>query len=348
MFVNRLTGESLVLHVYLPPSAVLDGSVRVPLVLWLHGAGGSGEWDIANADMRAFADATGAVLAAPTSSTSCDWSADDSCAAQVHDATRELKIEFPIDDDRVYLTGFSMGGRGSFTVGLSWPDLPAGMTPVAGSIGAIQNTTDIETHRTYVRPHVENALPLRTRLITGLEDHPLLVLQNQAASEVFAELGYDFAWTELVGVGHAFPPAEWTAAMTDVVAAARDPYPRHVVYDMAWHASSYTSDLFLNTEIRANVFWLRIESRADHAAAARVEGTIAGQIVTIATENVTRLSVYLADELLSLDLPVTILVDGATWFAGSVPRDPRLALEHARERMERSMVFAARITADVP
>jgi hypothetical protein len=241
-----------------------------------------------------------------------------------------------------------MGGRGSFTVGLTWPDLHAGMAPVAGSIGAIQDTTDIAVHRTYVRPHVENALSLRTRLITGLDDHPLLVLQNQAASEVFAELGYDFAWTQLTGVGHAFPPAEWTTAMTDVVARARDPYPRHVIYDMAWHASSYYPDLFLNTEIRANVFWLRIESRADVAAAARVEGTIEGQTVTVTTENVTRLSVYLADELLSLDLPVTILVNGASWFEGSILRDPRLALEHARERMERSMVFAARLTADVP
>ena len=57
---------------WVPLSA--EGSDRVPLVVWLHGAGGDGERDVHNPDLRDAAAHLGAILLAPTSHPECDWS----------------------------------------------------------------------------------------------------------------------------------------------------------------------------------------------------------------------------------------------------------------------------------
>jgi len=106
--------------------------------------------------------------------------------------------------------------------------------------------------------------------------------------------------------------------------------------------------LYLHTIVNPAEYWLRIDERADSEVPARVEGLVDGQTISVSTDNVTELTVLLADELLDLDQPLTVELDGEVWFAGSVERDPYLAVTSARERSERSMVFAVRLSGDVP
>ena len=42
----------------------------------------------------------------------------------------EVKRQFPVDPDRVFIMGHSMGGAGSYTVGLHHPDLFGGIMPL--------------------------------------------------------------------------------------------------------------------------------------------------------------------------------------------------------------------------
>jgi predicted esterase len=48
----------------------------------------------------------------------------------VYDVLADVKKRFPIDEDRVYLTGLSMGGGGTLWIGLSRPDIWAAIAPV--------------------------------------------------------------------------------------------------------------------------------------------------------------------------------------------------------------------------
>jgi len=52
----------------------------------------------------------------------------------VLDVLRDLRRRFQVDSDRVFLTGFGEGATMAFDVGLSHPDLFAGVVPVAGEI----------------------------------------------------------------------------------------------------------------------------------------------------------------------------------------------------------------------
>lgn len=59
-----------------------------------------------------------------------DYTADEHLA--VLDVLRDLRRHYQIDSDRVFLTGFGDGGSMAFDVGLSHPDLFAGVLPIAG------------------------------------------------------------------------------------------------------------------------------------------------------------------------------------------------------------------------
>jgi len=344
-YVAPLLAGALRLAVYVPASAVIDGTARVPLIVWLHWAGGTGTID---SMLVRSAELLGAIIVAPTAPSTCDWSADEECASQVRGAIGYVKARYPVDHDRVYVTGFSMGGRGSFTNALAYPDEFAGVLPVAGSIGAIHGTLDPAVHEAYVPPHVENAFQLRTALITGLVDNEYLVAQNTAAAGAFADLGYDFRWIPLAGVGHALPAPEWEPAMSWIAEKVRDPYPREVIYNQAEFASSRYDDLFFNEVWKTNVFWVRIDARGDDTMPARVAGWLDGSAFVLETADVSSLTVLLADELVDLDAPVSIVVNGTALFDGPVARDPRFALAHARAREERSMVFASEVPIAVP
>ncbi len=48
----------------------------------------------------------------------------------VFDMLADIKSKFPIDEDRMYLTGLSMGGGGTLWIGLTHPDMWAAIAPV--------------------------------------------------------------------------------------------------------------------------------------------------------------------------------------------------------------------------
>jgi pimeloyl-ACP methyl ester carboxylesterase len=49
----------------------------------------------------------------------------------------EVKRRFPVDADRVYVMGHSMGGSGSYTIGLHYPDLFGGIMPNDAAMGSM-------------------------------------------------------------------------------------------------------------------------------------------------------------------------------------------------------------------
>jgi poly(3-hydroxybutyrate) depolymerase len=69
----------------------------------------------------------------------------------VYDVLADVKKRFPIDEDRVYLTGLSMGGGGTFWLGLTRPDVWAAIAPVcpappAGSDQLAPNALNVPVH----------------------------------------------------------------------------------------------------------------------------------------------------------------------------------------------------------
>ena len=103
-----------------------------PLLLFLHGSGERGD-DLAKVKVHGppkqldGRDDFPFVVVSPQCPEDQRWQAD-ALAALLDDVTKRLRI----DPDRVYVTGLSMGGRGTWDLAMSYPERFAAIAPVCG------------------------------------------------------------------------------------------------------------------------------------------------------------------------------------------------------------------------
>jgi hypothetical protein len=64
--------------------------------------------------------------------TKIEWDWD---AKKIYDMIQDVKANLRVDDDRIYLTGLSMGGRGTYIVASALPDLFAALMPLSSHHG---------------------------------------------------------------------------------------------------------------------------------------------------------------------------------------------------------------------
>lgn len=104
-----------------------------PLIVFLHGSGGGrAPWRPQDEPVWRHAERAGARRLFVLLSLRSDggWSPPAVAAA-----VRAVMAEERIDADRVYLTGFSMGGVGTWATALDYPELFAAIAPVGGAEG---------------------------------------------------------------------------------------------------------------------------------------------------------------------------------------------------------------------
>ena len=65
------------------------------------------------------------IIAAPTK-LGIDWS-----PKKIQDLVEDIRVNIKINDNRIYLTGLSMGGRGTFIVASKLPNLFAAIMPLS-------------------------------------------------------------------------------------------------------------------------------------------------------------------------------------------------------------------------
>ncbi len=115
-----------------------DGTKRYPLLIWLHGAGQSGSDN--EAQMGGATKAFGSeenqaarpcfILAPQCPSRDIGWKAD--VETNLMKVIGDLVNKLPVDGNRIYLTGSSMGGFGSWNIAANHPDVFAAVVPLCG------------------------------------------------------------------------------------------------------------------------------------------------------------------------------------------------------------------------
>jgi predicted peptidase len=135
--LKKKIGEPVIKHlIYLPPAYDKAPDQQWPLVLFLHGKGERGdnldqikeaalpsrlEYD--NGFRRQFP----AIVVAPQCPAGEWWSTNELAAL-----LDEVQGKYRIDPNRVYVTGMSMGGYGTWALATAFPDRFAAIAPVCG------------------------------------------------------------------------------------------------------------------------------------------------------------------------------------------------------------------------
>jgi predicted esterase len=242
------------------------------------------------------------------------------------EALEDVKRRFRVDEDRIVIRGFSMGGASAWHLGAHHAGLWAAVAPGAGFsetpefLKVFQNETlsptwwEQKLWQLYDAPvYAENFRNVPVVAYSGELDR-----QKQAADvmdKALAGIGLDLVHVIGPRTGHQYHP-ESIVKINEIVDAlarrGRDPLPRRV--------SLVTPTLAYNRQA-----WLAIEGLAEHWTKASVEGEIVGSAeVRLATRGVTALAIEMPPGLGPFfpGRPPAVVIDGQR-LAGTAPASDR-------------------------
>ncbi len=176
---------------YLPEGYQQDSLKKFPLVLFLHGSGERGN-DLEKVKINGLPKLVEAgkkfpfILVSPQAPANEGWDSKDLMRLM-----RSLQKKYRIDEDRLYLTGLSMGGFGSWDMAIKYPGLFAAVIPVCGGgdsskVWLMRNTPTWVFHGAK-----DDAVPLKAsqEMVDALRHH------NPAVKfTVYPDAGHD-SWT---------------------------------------------------------------------------------------------------------------------------------------------------------
>lgn len=190
-------------RVYAP--ADLKPDEKLPIVLFLHGAGETGR-DGAQPTRTGFgpalaarADSVRLVAVFPQVERREFWIND--AAKYAMSALEAAEKEFHTDPSRVYLTGLSMGGYGTWTLASENPGKFAAIAPVCGGVRAPWDRKPPEGDP--YKTTAEKVKDLPIWIFHGGFDRTVPVSESQKMNEALKAAGAtNVKYTEYEGVGH--------------------------------------------------------------------------------------------------------------------------------------------------
>jgi pimeloyl-ACP methyl ester carboxylesterase len=280
------------------------------------------------------------------------------------DALEVLEIvrkKYPIAENRIYLAGHSMGGHGTWHIGLTHSDLFAAIVPSAGWT----------SHQIYVPWSLQKSLffgqpdqlAIRDKVLR--EDNPLVFLENARNLPIYILQGgaddnvppiharlftkyleadakfrnADYIYKEVPGMGHwwdndTFPGAECVdnpALMEFLKNHTRNPYPKHIHFK--------TTDLSQNN----HHYWLTIDQLDKLYEDAVIYAKVDGSTITIQTENIRQFTLDLNENIVP-----PLLYPPPTAGGGMVGGKVRLIINNQEIKYDiHSMPYALSLTQDV-
>jgi len=138
-------------RVYVPNS--YDGTKSYPLIIALHGMGGdeNSYFDSYQQGLfKTLAEKHGYLVACPKGRQSASMYVG-AAEKDVMDVLAEMRRVYKVDASRVYLTGHSMGGYGTWSLAMSHPDVFAALAPISGGgipagMARLKNVPQIVIH----------------------------------------------------------------------------------------------------------------------------------------------------------------------------------------------------------
>ncbi|NGZ74557.1 GNAT family N-acetyltransferase [Saccharibacillus alkalitolerans] len=176
-------------QLYLPSGYEKGVSPKAPLIVYLHGAGGSGaEPELVRREGLPARAESGAslpfVIAAPQCPIGVFWNTQEDEVLAILD---EVEERWNIDPERVYLTGYSMGAYGVWHLAVHHPKRFAAIAPVSGG-GDPAYAKELRTMPAWI--------------FHGTDDEIIHASESEKIAEAMREAGAEVELTLYPGSGH--------------------------------------------------------------------------------------------------------------------------------------------------
>jgi hypothetical protein len=264
---------------------------------------------------------------------------------------------YNIDSDRIYITGVSMGGHGTWDSILTRTDYFAGGIPEAG-------VALVEGFQLAKYLFLPNLFQARMWVMQGTpdKDQPKI---NSEATDRLRKMHYEVEYRQYDGKGHGSYPEDSSQALDFVLAAKRDNYARkivkvahHLAHGRAYwvrvdkvHGAGWDPEkrIDVRTEVPLSNDELldRVEKQIQQQLIGVEAEVLPDNLISIKTRKVDQLTVFLHDRLVDMDKPVTVRVNGRTRGRKIFPRDVGVLLEEVRREYDTGRVFYNSLTVSV-
>jgi predicted esterase len=328
-------GQGPTYYLKLPPEYHHQRSY--PVLILLHGGGEDAKIQLARWSEPAAQN--GYILAAPTWNkagldTTYDYSPEEH--NKVTDVLRDLSRHVQIDSDRVFLFGFDEGANMAYDVGLSHPDLFAGVVTMGGK------------PRWHAYHYWPNAQYLPFYVIDGSADG-LNPKYNRDVFKQWVGRGYPCLYVEYQGRGpewlsgelpHIFDwmePKKRAHPRTDL--GSKKPYQSMRRTDNRFYWLSFDPDFMKDGCVNEpGSGWKTPPTPA------LIEGNVgSSNYIYVSTRGLRKITVWLAPATIDFEKPVTIRVNGTiAWNNKRIPPSLQTLMDDLYERGDRQRLFLAK------
>jgi len=300
-FVSRIDGS--VQYYAVNPATPLPGDESLPaLVLSVHGAG-----VLARNQANSYHSKNWCNIVSPTNRRPYGFDWEDWGRIDALEALNDAGATLDFNPERVYLTGHSMGGHGTWILGSLYPDTFGAIGPCAGWLsfwsyrGAKKAENPSAIDRMLMRAEsagdtaalAKNLAATGIYILHGADDNVVRPEQSQMMIEQLNTFHEDFVYHEEPGQGHWWDVSDEPG--TDCVdwAPMFDFFARHAL--PSEKAVRQIDFVTVNPGISAWNYWVGIEDQIEHLTRSsvriRVDPGLRRFVGT--TDNVARLSLKL-------------------------------------------------------
>ncbi|MCE9563491.1 MAG: prolyl oligopeptidase family serine peptidase [Planctomycetes bacterium] len=310
-FISDIDG-SVQYYSLVPAKPTTDGK-KPGLVLTLHGASVEAAGQAACYPPKPGMHIVAATNRRPFGFDWEDWGRLDALEVLSH-ASRDLGT----DPRRTYLTGHSMGGHGTWHIGVTFPDRFAAIAPSAGWVsmwsyaGMKKDPNSTPERELVLRASgpsdtlalVRNLVSTGVYVLHGDQDDNVPVDQARTMRRELAEFHSNFVYREQPGAGHWWGNAcvDWPPIF--------EFFANHELPERA--AVKRVEFRTANPRVSADCHWLRIEAQLKAFLISKAEFTCDAEKRSFrgTTENIARLSLDLTP--FTPGKPVSVVIDGQT------------------------------------
>jgi predicted esterase len=244
-----------------------------------------------------------------------------------------IKREYSVDENRVYLFGVSDGGTGVYYHAGKAPTPWAAILPFIGHPGVLDNPgTGVDGEL-----FVENLTNRPFFVVNGEKDELYPVARVKPYLDAFERAGVEIVFHSQPG-GHN---TRWWNGEQEAIDAFLSSHPRNPLPDrLIWETE--------RTDRFARIHWLVIETLEEGAASGKVSLSRKDNRVEVQTRGVARFRLLFSPRQFDLSQPIEVLTNGVSSYRGTVERSPETLLRWTARDNDRTMLFAAEVSIEVP
>jgi len=315
-FISKID-HSCQYYAILPPKDY-NAQRKYSLILTLHGAGVE-----ASGLVDCYGQKEWTFVVAPTNRRRFGFDWQDWGRLDGLEVLDLVKKTFPIDTNRVYLTGHSMGGHGTWHIALTHPDLFAAAAPLAGwtcfqlyipwflqksymfaEPGQVA-IRDMSLREDFTPNFVENALNLPIFISQGGNDDNVPPVHSRLFTSLLGQLDYEYHYKEVPGKGHWFK-----LDTLDNIVCVDDPELMDFLKErernlFAKHVIFKTTDIGQSCKS----YWVKIIQQEKPFFESRIEAEVKEERIDVKTRNIHQFALSLSQDVLSYGR-IVFLIDG--------------------------------------